>query len=168
MINEHEELFSLRIQRVRCRACNSAHSQLYDFLVPYRRISFAALKDVVQDYVLNPTTYLDAAGSGIEEPATVFCAVERLLKNLSEIWMFLMQMLIKSGFRAPMMARRRDCPNGIKARKKDKKRLLDWAAAMFDLVPDALEICNGYGLAVFGSDRGCALKRAHSTECKLF
>lgn len=168
VINELDERFSIDIQRVRCRDCNSSHSQLYDFLVPYRRISFAALKHVAEDYILNATTYLDAVGSGVEESASVFSAVERLLENLGEIWMLLMQTLITVGFRATMLGRQKDCPNGIKAKKRDKKRLLDWAATMLELVPNALEICNRYGLAIFGSGRGCTLKRTHSTECKLF
>lgn len=168
MIDERGDRFDLNIQRVRCRACNSSHSQLYDFLVPYRRISFGALRAVTEDYVLNPTTYLDAVGGGVGEPATVFSAVERVLENLDELWMFLMQTLIAKGFRAAMLEQQRECPNGMKSKKVDKKRMLDWAATMFELVPNALEICSRYGLSIFGSRRGCELKRTHSSECKLF
>lgn len=168
MIAEDGAEFVLPIQRVRCRSCNGSHCQLFDFFVPYRQAMFSALNSVVKRYITNPTTYLDAVEEAVAEPAEVFLAVERVLENLNEIWMFLMRILIAGGFTAEVRSAKTTCPNGFRSKKAGKQALLDWAAAMFEVAPNALEICNRYGLSIFAGDRGCKLKRTHSLECRLF
>jgi hypothetical protein len=136
--------------------------------VPYRRITFDALRFAVEGYLREPSTYLDAAGDSLIESATVFTAVERVLEHLNELWMFLMQMLIAKGFGARILEEYGCCPNGIKARKSGKEGLLNWTTAMLGTMPNAFEICNRHGMTIFGSGRGCALQRTHSSECVIF
>ena len=142
VIDEEGAKFLLAIQRVRCRSCNGSHSLLFDFLVPYRRPTFAALKAVVETYLTTQTTYLDAVGESVGEPGTVFSLVEQVLGRLNQLWMCLMQILIPSGFKPAVIQATVTCPNGSRSRKKGKNALLDWAAAILDLAPNAFELCN--------------------------
>jgi len=158
----------LSIQRLRCRSCNGSHCQLFDFLVPYRQVTFDALNSVAKQYITTRTTYLDAVNEAVSEPAAAFLAVERVLVRLNQIWMCLMQILIGRGFAMKDMPAKTISPNGFRSRKTGKQALLDWAAAMLEVAPNALEICNRYGFSVFRGDRGCELKRTHSPECGLF
>jgi Domain of unknown function (DUF6431) len=168
MIDENAEIYHLRIQRVRCRACNASHCQLYDFLVPYRRLSLRALEEAARAYIQSPNTYLDAGTHAVDGPSAVFNAVKRVLQNLPSTWQKLMRILIAAGFEVAMLAKEVLSPNSNKCKTTNKQKLLDWAAAALELIPDAFEFCSRHGFFLFASGRGCTLLRTHTAECKLF
>jgi len=123
--------------------------------VPYRQVTFDALNSVAKRYITTRTTYLDAVDDAVSEPAAAFLAVERVLIRLNQIWMCLMQILIGRGFAMKDVPAKATSPNGFRSRKAGKQALLNWAVAMFEIAPNALEICNQYGF--FGVSRGSRL-----------
>lgn len=168
MIDVRGEKRRLYIQRVRCRGCNAAHSQLYDFLIPYRQVEAKALEEAVRGYVQQPTSYLDGVTEAVKEPAQLFDAVKRFLERLALIWVSVAQMLIAAGVTVKELTEKWRCPNSGKSRVLGKRELLDWAAGVFSLVPSVNVICARLGISVFESGRGCGLLRTHRAECKPF
>ncbi len=158
----------LKIQRLRCRECGGSHSQSYEFVVPYRRLSQRALEGPVRAYLEDRTTYLGSLNEAVNDPATVFSTVERVLKNLPVAWMKLMTMLIAAGGEVKTVVNVQGCPNSSRCRQSEKKMQLDWAANVLWLFPELFEICSRHGISLFGSRRGCELLRAHRVECGLF
>lgn len=158
----------VRIQRMRCRGCRAAVTLLYDFLVPYCKYTVSALKGGVVEYLTQPTSYLEALTEPVSEAATLFGAVEKLLSNLPAVWMFLMKKLIESGRPVREIAGEGRCPNSFRCKDDEKRRRLNWAAWLLELVPDAIERASRGGYAVFARGRGCELLRTHTAECALF
>lgn len=167
-MTETGEKQRVKIQRVRCRACNASHSLLYDWLIPHRKYTLGALKAVVVKYIQEENSYLDTLTGAVNETATAFYALEWLLSQLPTMWMFLMRMAISRGLGVKEIRKEGSCPNSFKCRKAGKKAKLDWVARLLELVPEMFEIGRGCGYAVMGSNRGCALLRTHLSECALF
>ena len=167
MVDKDAQRHQIKIQRVRCRACNRSHSLLYDFLIPYRQLGLDAMREVVEKYVGEPASYLSVSTDAVTEVATGFGALEYALKHLSVAYMFLMQLLI-AGEMPRGVARHFSCPNSYKTRKEGKKDRLDWLAATMKMCPDMFEILNRSGYQIFASGRGCGLLRTHRAECPLF
>lgn len=167
MVDEDAELHRIKIQRVRCRACNSSHSLLYDFLIPYRRISLHAMRSVVEKYLLQQSTYLHILTDAVRESATAFGGLENALAHLPIAYMALMQLMI-AGEKPREIARLFSCPNSWKAKKEKKAKRLDWLAQTLKIEPDMFQILSSNGLGIFASGRGCGLLGTHRAECPLF
>ena len=164
---ETGEIYSIKIQRVRCRACDGSHALLYDFLIPYRLPTVQAMSCVISAYLQEANTYLHVLNEAVTEVASAFGALESALKHLPMAYMFLMQLLV-AGEMPREIARHFSCPNSHKASKEGKAEKLDWLAALVKMRPDIFEILNRHGFAMFASGRGCGLLRTHRTECPLF
>jgi hypothetical protein len=126
-----------------------------------------AMREVVERYVKEPTTYLGALTDAVTEVATGFSALEYALKHLSLAYMFLMQ-LLTAGELHRDFATQFPCPNSYKVQKHGKRERLDWLATTLKKYPDMFEILNRYGYPIFASGRGCGLLRTHRAECPLF
>lgn len=158
----------IKIQRVRCSSCRASHCLLYDFLVPYRRYTLKALVKPFEAYVSNENSYLSALDETVKDTALLFEIVRSVLRQMPLIWMQLMKIALEASFDLTDLRKKRICPNGHKARKQEKRDRLDWAAAMLELFPNALETLAKEGFFPFANGRGCALLRTHSSECQLF
>lgn len=167
-VDEECVTYRLAIQRVRCRECNASHSQLYDFLVPYRRLGAVAVKAAVRGYIEEPNTYLSAQTDVVGDCSAVYTAVALFLERLPVAWMYVMQVLVAAGFQVPDLLRQVKCPNSGRAQIAGKAERLDWAASVLALVPELFEVCAREGITLLASGRGCGLLRTHKTECKLF
>lgn len=141
---------------------------MYDFLVPYGRKTVEVLKGAVLAYLEEPNSYLSALGGAVSETATLFAAVENLLRNLPIAWMWLMRTMLANGVPVEMISQTAKCPNSCKARKEKKGMRLDWAAAALRLADDLIERTSAEGFSLFAGRRGCELLRTHKSECRLF
>lgn len=156
------------IQRVLCRACRRSHALLYDFLVPYRKFTQSDLKASCEAYLRAPLAYLQAVQEPVLEVATVFTALESMLRNLPVVSMRIATMLFRRGFPVADFGRSTISPNSWKCRKEGKAELLNWAKRLCELAPDLFECASRAGLSLFAGRRGCELLRTHSSECALF
>lgn len=158
----------VKVQRVRCRSCNRSHALLYDFLIPYRQATARAVETAVRSYLLQENSYLDASDDALPEPSSVFTAVESLVRNMSAVWLQLMQRLMDSDFCIDHLSEETFCPNSWRSRSRAKEGGLDLAAWACKLVPSLHDICIAAGICPFGGRRGCTLLRTHRAECMLF
>jgi hypothetical protein len=141
---------------------------LYDFLVPYRRYTVAVFIKSFVNYLHWPASYLTA--TTLPDASTMFRALECMLVSSAVLWQFLSARLVGAGMTVSQYEScGRECPNGWKARKTGKEKLLHWVATMMELAGDDLNkaileiagnILNGHG--------GCALLRTHSVQCVIF
>jgi len=168
MIDERGLLSRIDIQRVRCRECRASHSLLYDFLVPYKRLTVKALAKAVTTYLRKPSSYMRALDDPINESATLFSAIEILLQNLPLAWMWLTTTLIAMGAKAIDLGGTGRCPNSWKSRKNGKATDLDFAAQVLERFPDLFSQASAAGYPLFAKRGGCRLLRTHSAEWQLF
>lgn len=168
MVDENGLEQELLIQRLRCRCCNASHSLLYDFLIPYRKYSVEAMARAARRYLEEPNSYLGALTEVVNEPATLFTALESVLRHLPILWMHLVGKAIGAGSNARNFFAQGKCPNSDKCRKITKLERLNWASQMLTMFPDVFERASGEGFWVFASGRGCELLRTHSSECAVF
>ena len=158
----------LSIQRVRCRACRRTHALLYDFLVPYRKFTLSDLKASCEAYLNIPLSYLGAAREPVADVATVFTALESMLRNLPVAAIWLAAALFRAGVPVAEFAHPVVSANSWKCRKAGKAELLNWARRLCELAPDLFERASQAGICLFAGRRGCELLRTHSSECALF
>lgn len=168
VVDEYGFEGTIRIQRLRCRGCNASHSLLYDFLIPYRKYTVRAIGKAARVYLEQPSSYLEALNEVVSESATLFTALESLLRQLPILWMHLLRQAIGAGLGAREFAVLNKCPNSNKCRKSEKQERLDWANQLLTVFPDVLESANAIGFWLFASGRGCELLRTHSPECAVF
>lgn len=160
VIDEQGQRWSFRIQRVRCRNCNSSHSLVPDFLVPYKRYSVSALLESVLRFV-SGMTYLKAVSEPVGDTGTLFEVIENILKKLPVAARLLLERM--SGLFKTVRTGTK-----FRSKNKEKRERLEWLSELVSAEPGIFEILNCSGICIFGSGRGCELLRTPSTECKLF
>lgn len=141
---------------------------LYEFLVPYRRYSLAALEKAVLTYIQKPESYLSALTGAVGDPATLFSAVRCFLLHLPVLWMHLMRNGMDTALTVSAIRQEVRSPNGRKCRSEEKRRRMNWAAKALRLSPDLFTVGSRAGYPVFSNGRGCPLLRTHTSECLLF
>jgi hypothetical protein len=104
----------------------------------------------------------------VKDSAMLFELIKTVLGRLPVAWMKLMEQATKAGLDLKEISKKRTCPNSQKARTTKKKEQLDWAAAVLELFPNALELLAKEGFSLFSSGRGCRLLRTQSSDCMLF
>ncbi len=162
MVDENGKGTEVKIQRARCHVCNASFSFLYDFLVPHSKFSVKALAAVVENYLVEPNSYLSALSSGVAEAATLFRAIEYFLSNLPSVWMWLSRVLIAQGVTVDELSKTMACPNGRKCRKPKKEEKLHWARSLVQLVPKIFEQTGEYGISLFSISKRVVRCKGHT------
>lgn len=167
VVTEEAECVRIPIQRVRCRSCHRSHALIYDFLIPYRKFTVASMGAACAAY-LRGTSFLRAAREPVENVATVYLAMDSMLKKLPAAWMWLAGLLMARGVPRQELSKANARSNSWKCRKPGKAELLEWAARICELEPNVFQIASAAGFCIFSGRLGCELLRTHSFECALF